>query len=80
VAISITPALPAYYTTSTRVYDVLFQSNGRVLGVEVGRVALGVKCNTNYPVPTGYYPVPRTSVTFSKTARSTTVVARCGPK
>ena len=80
LSISITPALPAYYTKSTRVYDITFASNGGLLGVEVGRVALGVKCNTNYLVPTGYYPVPRTNVTFTKTARSTTVVARCGPK
>jgi hypothetical protein len=80
LSITITPALPAYYSTSTRVYDVLFVNGGRVLGVEVGRVALGVKCNTKYPVPTGYYPVPRESVAFFRTARSTTVVTRCGPK
>jgi len=80
LAITITPALPAYYSTSTRVYDILFQNGGRVLGVEVGRVALGVKCNTNYPVPTGYYPIPRETVTFTRTARSSTVVTRCAPK
>ena len=79
VSVYIAPTTP-YYSTSTRVYDILFQSGGRVLGVEVGRVPLGVKCDTRYPVPSGYYPVPRTSVTFTKTARSTTVVARCAPK
>jgi len=78
VSVYIAPATP-YYTTSTRVYDITFLSGGRVLGVEVGRVPLGVKCDTRYPVPTGYYPVPRTNVTFTKTARSTTVVARCAP-
>ena len=80
VNITITPGTtptPVYKTTSTRVYDVLFVNGGRVLGVEVGRVALGVKCNEKYPVPTGYYPVPRDRVTFFRTARSTTVVTRC---
>jgi len=51
-----------------------------VLGVEVGTVALGVKCNTKYPVPTGYYPLPSNTVTLFKTPRSRTLVTRCGPK
>jgi len=79
VSVYIAPSTP-YYTNSTRVYDITFVSGGRVLGAEVGRVPLGVKCDTRYPVPTGYYPVPRTNVTFTKTARSTTVVARCAPQ
>jgi len=85
VSITITPAtdpIPTvpYYSISTHVYDITFANNGRVLGVEVGTVALGVKCNTKYPVPTGYYPLPSNTVTLFKTPRSRTLVTRCGPK
>jgi hypothetical protein len=81
VSITITPAtdpIPTvpYYSTSTHVYDITFANNGRVLGVEVGTVALGVKCNTKYPVPTGYYPLPSNTVTLFKTPRSKTLVTR----
>lgn len=78
LTITVNPATtPTLKTTGTRVYDILYQNGGRVLGREVGRVPLGTPCNKNYPVPTNYYPVPRTSVTFSRTSRSNTVVARC---
>jgi hypothetical protein len=73
------PPTPTLKTTGTRVYDVLYQNGGRILGREVGRIPLGTACTTKtyYPINTNYYPVPRTSVTFSRTSRSNTVVARC---
>ena len=64
-------------TTSTGVYDVLYQDGGRVLGRLVGSVPLGTNCNGKYPVNTNYFPVPTTKVSFSMTPRSGSVVARC---
>ena len=71
------PPTTTLKTVSTTVYDVLFQGGKRVLGRTVGSVPLGTTCNPNYPTGTNYYPVPRTSVTFTRTSRSNTVVARC---
>jgi hypothetical protein len=77
LTINVTAPSTTLKTTSTTVYDVLYQGGKRVLGRTVGSVPLGTTCNPNYPVGTSYYPVPRTSVTFTRTSRSNTVVARC---
>lgn len=77
LTITVAPASTTLKTTSTRVFDVLFQNGGTVLGREVGTVPLGTTCNGKYPVNTNYFPVPRTKVSFTRTSRSNTVVARC---
>ena len=78
LSITVTPSTPpTLKTTSTTVYDVLFQDGGRVLGRQVGTAPLGTSCNGKYPTNTNYFPVPRTSVSFTRTSRSNTVVARC---
>jgi hypothetical protein len=65
-------------TTSTSVYDVLFQTGGPpALGRVVGTVPLGTTCNSKFPVNTNYFPVSTTRVSFSNTPRSASVVARC---
>jgi len=77
LTITVTPTMQTLKTNSTRVYDVLFQNGGRVLGRQVGTAPIGTSCNSKYPTNTNYYPIPRTSVSFTRTSRSTTVVARC---
>ena len=77
LTVTVTSSTQTMKTTSTRVYDVLFQNGGSLLGREVGTVPIGTTCNSKYPVNTNYYPVPRTSVSFTRTPRSNSVVARC---
>lgn len=68
---------PAYATNSTRVYDVLIRDGVRVLGTQVGTVAIGAKCQTHYRVGTNYYMVARDLTKLTKKPRSNAVVARC---
>lgn len=63
-------------TTGTRVYDVIRQNDVRVLGQQVGTIATGKPCDSTYQVGERYR-VNRADVTFSKTSRSNSVVARC---
>lgn len=80
VSITITAApapTPSYKTNSTRVYDVLIRDGVRVLGTQVGTVAIGAKCQTHYKVGSNYYMVARDLTKLTKTPRSNAVVARC---
>ena len=77
VAISITPTTTTLQTVGTTVYDVVYSNNQRLLGRQVGTVALGVACNSQWPTNTNYFPVLRSKVTFTRTSRTNTVVARC---
>jgi len=77
INITITPASTTLKVTNSRVYDIRYVDGVRQLGREVGTVPVGTKCNSNYPVPTNYYPVPRDLVKLTRTPRSNTVVARC---
>jgi hypothetical protein len=82
VDITITASTPPPTTTlktvSTHVYDVIMQSDGsRLLGQQVGTIALGKPCGETYKVGTDRYRVNRDYVTFTLTPRSRSVVARC---
>jgi hypothetical protein len=70
-------AAASYKTNSTRVYDVLIRDGERVLGTQVGTVAIGAKCQTHYRVGSNYYMVARDLTRLTKTPRSNAVVARC---
>ena len=83
VAITITAATPPPTTTtlktiSTHVYDVILQSDGsRLLGQQVGTIAIGKPCGETYKVGADRYRVNRDYVTFTLTPRSHSVVVRC---
>lgn len=67
------------HTVGTRVYDVVLKSDGtHLLGTQVGTIALGRPCSQTYSVAgTSYWRVDRAYVTFTKTPRSSSVVASC---
>jgi hypothetical protein len=84
VNITITPVTtppptptPTLKTTSTRVYDVLWQNGVRVQGQQVGTIAIGKRCDSTYKVGTNRYRVTRSDVTITVTPRSNSLVARC---
>lgn len=80
ITISGTPAptpTPTLRTTDTRVFDYVTQNNTRVLGRQVGTIALGRACDNTFKVGLNRYRVTRSDVTFTRTSRSTSVVARC---
>jgi hypothetical protein len=65
-------------TISTRVYDILMQSDGsRLLGRQIGTIAIGKPCGETYKVGTDYYRVNRDYVNVTRTPRSSSVVVRC---
>lgn len=68
-----TPQPPTLVTIATVAYEVA--PNGTRLGKSVGSVPLGTACGARFI--TGYYEVPRSSVTLYRTPRSSLVVARC---
>jgi len=70
------PPTTSLKTTGTRVFDVVSQNGGRTLGVQVGTIALGKPCDSTYKVGERYR-VNRADVKFTKTSRSSSVVARC---
>jgi hypothetical protein len=65
-------------TVSTPVYDVLTQNGVRVLGRQIGTIAIGRTCINSYVVGTTYYQVNSAYVTLQISPRSgNTVVAEC---
>jgi hypothetical protein len=70
------PPATTLKTTGTRVYDVQWVNSARVLGKQVGTIALGKPCDGTYQVGERYR-VNRADVKFTATSRSTSVVARC---
>ena len=71
------PPTQTLKTTSTRVYDVRTQNGERVLGRQVGTIAIGKPCQSSYKVGTNYYRVTLSDVKITTTPRSSSVVARC---
>jgi hypothetical protein len=60
------------------VFDVLHNSSGgRILGRQVGTIALGKACNSTFKVYSSHYAVSKSDASITITPRSTNVVARC---
>lgn len=77
VNITINATTPSWKTISTRAYDVLIRDGVRVVGRQVGTVALGRPCQTHYKVGADYYKVDAAYVNVTITPRSNTIIARC---
>lgn len=83
VRINVTAAPPSgtWRTVTQPVYDITTVSTGtRVLGQQVGLIAVGRPCDQSFRVTQKFYRVTRSEVTFQRTSRSTEVVARCLPQ
>ena len=80
VQVTVEPAPPpALHTTATQVYDVRGSGGRYTLGRQVGTIELGKSCVSTFRVGSDYYQVNRSDVTITRSPRSQTLVARCGP-
>ena len=78
VAVTITPATGTLKTVNAMVFDVLHDSAGkRILGRQVGTIALGKPCDSTFKVYASHFAVSKSDATITITPRSTHVVARC---
>jgi len=68
---------PTLKTTGTVVYDVRTSNGTRVLGRQVGTIAIGKPCQSSYRVGSSYYKVTNSDVRITRTPRSSSIVARC---
>jgi len=66
-------------TTSTRVYDVIWDdvNSVRIRGRQVGTIAIGKACDANYHVGTNYYGVNKADAKITVTPRSNRVIVSC---
>jgi len=72
---------PTLKTVNAMVFDVLHDSSGaRILGRQVGTIALGKACDSTFKVYSSHYAVSKSDASISVTPRSTHVVARCAIK
>lgn len=77
ITINSSSSTSTYKTVSTIAYDVLIRNNVRVIGRQVGTVAIGRPCQTHYKVGSSYYKVDASYVKVTTQPRSNTIVARC---
>jgi len=68
---------PTLKTTGTVVHDVRTSNGTRVLGRQVGTIAIGKPCQSTYRVGSSYYKVTNSDVRITRTPRSSSLVARC---
>ena len=69
---------PRLKTANAMVFDVLHNSSGaRILGRQVGTIALGKACDSTFKVYSSHYAVSKSDASITVTPRSIHVVARC---
>lgn len=81
VVVNVKPKPPVMVVQVADVYDLREPASGDVkLGRRVGRVSIGTQCSNDVVVQSRrgiFYEVPQDAVLFTKTPKSSIVVARC---
>src|SRR5690606_24752155 len=76
--LNVSKALKTIAVTNTLEYDVQRKGINLVVGRAVGEVPIGTAAVKDPGLPNGYCRIEGGHVTFSRAARSGTIVAKCG--